>query len=74
MFATDAVQQAAQLIPRCTLRLYPDGFCLAAVHPDRFGHIVIAGAGLWGQRPTRQTLSSPGSWLLPTLLSHITRR
>ena len=53
MFATDAVQQAAQLIPRCTLRLYPDGFCLAAVHPDRFGHIVIAGAGLWGQRPTR---------------------
>ena len=26
------------------------GFCLAAGHPDRFGHIVIAGAGVWGQR------------------------
>ena len=26
------------------------GFGLAAKHPDRFGHIVIAGAGLWSQR------------------------
>lgn len=25
------------------------GFCLAAGHPDRFGHIVIAGAGLWSE-------------------------
>ena len=26
------------------------GFCLAAGHPDRFGHVVIAGAGVWSQR------------------------
>ncbi len=32
------------------------GFCLAARHPDRFGHIVIAGAGVWSQRSDRANL------------------
>ena len=32
------------------------GFCLAAGHPDRFGHIVIAGAGLWGQQSDQANL------------------
>jgi pimeloyl-ACP methyl ester carboxylesterase len=32
------------------------GFCLAAEHPDRFGHIAIAGAGLWGERSDRANL------------------
>jgi pimeloyl-ACP methyl ester carboxylesterase len=32
------------------------GFCLAARHPDRFAHIVIAGAGLWSERSDRANL------------------
>ena len=32
------------------------GFALAAGHPDRFGHIVIAGAGVWSQRSDRANL------------------
>ena len=32
------------------------GFCLAAGHPDRFGHIAIAGAGLWSDRSDRANL------------------
>jgi pimeloyl-ACP methyl ester carboxylesterase len=32
------------------------GFCLAAGHPDRFGHIVIAGAALWNHRADRANL------------------
>jgi pimeloyl-ACP methyl ester carboxylesterase len=31
-------------------------FCLAARHPDRFGHVVIAGAGLWTERSDRANL------------------
>lgn len=34
------------------------GFCLAAGHPDRFGHIVIAGAGLWSEWADRVNLQS----------------
>jgi pimeloyl-ACP methyl ester carboxylesterase len=34
------------------------GFCLAARHPDRFGHIVIAEAGLWSERLDRANLDS----------------
>jgi pimeloyl-ACP methyl ester carboxylesterase len=34
------------------------GLCLAARHPDRFGHIVLAGAGLWGERSDRANLES----------------
>ena len=32
------------------------GFCLAAGHPDRFAHIVIAGAGMWNERSDRANL------------------
>jgi pimeloyl-ACP methyl ester carboxylesterase len=32
------------------------GFCLAARHPDRFGHIVITGAGMWSERSDRANL------------------
>lgn len=38
------------------------GFCLAAGHPDRFGHVVIAGAGLWSEWSERANLES--AWLL----------
>jgi pimeloyl-ACP methyl ester carboxylesterase len=34
------------------------GFCLAAEHPDRFGHIVIAGAGLWSEPSDRANLDT----------------
>jgi len=34
------------------------GFCLAAGHPDRFGHIVIAGAGMWSERSDRANLET----------------
>jgi pimeloyl-ACP methyl ester carboxylesterase len=32
------------------------GFCLAAGHPARFGHVVIAGAGLWNERSDQANL------------------
>jgi pimeloyl-ACP methyl ester carboxylesterase len=32
------------------------GFCLAGGHPDRFGHVVIAGAALWSQRSDQANL------------------
>ena len=34
------------------------GLSLAARHPDRFGHIVIAGAGLWSQRADTANLET----------------
>jgi len=34
------------------------GFGLAAEHPDRFGHIVIAGAGLWDERADAANLET----------------
>jgi pimeloyl-ACP methyl ester carboxylesterase len=34
------------------------GFCLAARHSDRFGHIVIAGAGIWSERSDRANLET----------------